>query len=108
VTTPATLRTACHVAVLDVMTGSGYLVRPHERDDVLGLHGADWDAMVRLLASHGFEPTEGEDGGVEHEGFTASGREVVGLCGREPVHEAGVSESAQAFAELRRVADAVR
>jgi hypothetical protein len=57
---------------------------------------------VRELDLLGWEPTEDEDGGLCHEGFTPDGHEVVGLYGREPItSDPSIGECADAFARLR-------
>jgi hypothetical protein len=84
-----TITFASHVVYLDPMTGEGLLVRPKPADDLsLGmpsLHAADWDHAIAELDRLGWEPTEGEDGGVCYDGMTTDGREVIGLGCREPI-----------------------
>ena len=96
-----TIETACHRADLDPLTGCGYLTRPLPEDDLMGLHGADWNAMIRLLAGHGWEPTEDEHGDVCPVGYSEDGREVIGLYGRDPIiSSATVAQLSAAFADL--------
>lgn len=98
-----TITTAAHVAHLDPVTGEGLLVLPHPADDVRdpfatgSAHEADWTVMVRRLDRLGWEPSEGEDGGLCEVGSTADGRTVVGLYGRDPIRSMpGLDEVAAA------------
>jgi hypothetical protein len=111
---PFTVRSidfACHTAHLDDANGCGLLVRPlppHDVPDPLrvgSLHEADWTAAMRFLHSIGWEPSEGDDGGLVHEGYTVDGREVVGLFGWDPVTSLPtIPQQASSFEELRSVA----
>ncbi len=84
---------ASHIAYLDDLTGCGFLVRPKPGDDIPSpsagpsLHEADWNAIVRLLDDEGWEPIEDADrhGGPCVEGYTADGKQVIVLSGRDPV-----------------------
>jgi hypothetical protein len=103
---------ASHVAHLDPLTGEGLLVLPLAADDLSdpldgpSLHEVEWGAVVRHLDSLGWEPTEGEDGGLCHAGFTRDGREVIGLYGHEPVTGLpSIPEQAAAVESLLRLAD---
>lgn len=111
---------ACHVAVLDPMTGSGLLVLPRPGDDVAlptteapartsgayapvseWLHDADFAAVLADLDRRGWEPLEDDGGGMLHEGWTEDGREVVGLYGSDPIQShVFIEEVAQAHVEL--------
>jgi hypothetical protein len=101
---------ACHVAHLDDVTGCGVLVRPRPSEDVAcpfpgpSLHEADRRAVLHFLDDQGWEPIEDVDqdpGCVE--GYTADGRQVIGLYGRNPLRSTvDVDELAESFAELHR------
>src|SRR5665647_3827987 len=87
-----TLTFAAHTAYLDLMTGTGLLVRPDPADDqwldgMVSLHAADWDAAIAHLRGLGWEPLESEeeDGTPMFAGVTADGRDAIALYGREPV-----------------------
>jgi hypothetical protein len=79
-----------HTAYLDVLTGEGFLVLPLPADDLdldgVSLHGAAELDALRRLAALGYELSEDEQGEPWlRVGFTADGREVVGLYGVDPV-----------------------
>ena len=106
-----TLAFASHVAHLDPLTGEGLLVLPLPTDDLrdpLGgrpLHEVEWAAVLRHLDALGWEPTEDEDGGLCHVGYTPEGREVVGLYGRVPVLSLpSIPEQAAALHDLAGLA----
>jgi hypothetical protein len=104
-----TITFAAHVAYLDPMTGEGLLVMARPEDDLslggVGLHEADWNHVIAGLDRLGWEPTEGEDGGVCYDGDTEDGREIIGLYGREPITTLPtLAEAAGATAELARLA----
>ena len=104
--TPLTLSTACHIAVVDLVTGGcGLLSFPRPEDDLFDLHKVDREAMLLLLHAHGVEPTPADDDEVGKfvlDGYTADGRKVVGLCVLDPVMgEPTVEQEARSFAELR-------
>ena len=114
-----TITFASHVAYLDPMTGEGLLVLPRPEDDirddidgtaalpsVLSMQEADWGSVIASLDAMGWEPTANEDdGGVWHNGFTADGREVIGLYCREPIITmAGFDERADAYEALAALA----
>ena len=107
-----TVAFASHVAYLDPLTGEGLLVLPPAADDLgdpLGgcsLHEVEWGAVVRHLDALGWEPAEGDDGGLCHVGTTRYGREVIGLYGREPVVSLlSIPEQATALHDLGRLAE---
>jgi len=101
---------AAHVAHLDPMTGSGLLVLPRPADDVAdpfavmgSLHSSGWGNVIAQLDAMGWEPTQGEDGGVCVDGYLADGRQVIGLFGREPItSNPSLDEAADAFGSLCR------
>lgn len=107
-----TLTFASQVAYLDPLTGEGLLVMPHPHADVadpLGgraLHEVEWAAIMHELDGRGWEPSEDEDGGLCHVGYTRDGRQVIGLYGLNPVVTVpSMPEQARAFDELARAAD---
>lgn len=104
---PTCLAFAAHTAHLLPMTGDGLLVLPDLTTDMApldgmeSLHSADWAHVVRSLDGMGWEPTEGEDGGLSLVGHLADGREVVGLYGRDPItSHASIIEAAEALLTL--------
>jgi hypothetical protein len=93
------------------MTGCGVLVRPRASEDVASptpygssLHEADRRAMLSFLDDQGWEPIdEAPDEPLCVEGYTADGRQVIGLYGRNPIRgTVDVDELAESFAELHR------
>jgi hypothetical protein len=79
-----------HTAYLDPISGEGFLVLPLPGDDLdldgVSLHGSAELHALRELESLGYELTEDEDGYPWLPvGYTADGRQVVGLCGLDPI-----------------------
>ncbi|GAA1915449.1 hypothetical protein GCM10009737_16070 [Nocardioides lentus] len=98
-----------HVAYLHVETGDGLLVLPPAHEEVwLGstsVHAACWADALAALDGVGWEPSEGDDGGPCVEGMTRTGREVIGLFGRDPIRsEPSLEDGAAAYAGLLALA----
>ncbi len=101
---------AAHVAHYKPMTGQGLLVLPRPEGDVpcpVGvadtLHGADWNAMVRHLATLGIEPQEDDEcpyGTPQRVGVTLDGRTVLALYGPSITTEPTAEELTEEYAEL--------
>lgn len=106
---------ACHISFLDDSTGCGVLVRPLPGDDVpspdMGgctLHEADRRALLWFLDQQGWELIDDDDELAGVEGYTADGRMVVGMYGRNPEHVTlDVDVLAESFSELHRLAGVV-
>ncbi|MCU1675621.1 MAG: hypothetical protein JWM93_379 [Frankiales bacterium] len=108
---PTTITYACHIAHLDAMSGVGVLIRPRPADDLrdpcggASLHARDWNAVMRDLALRGWEPSEDDDGGLCHVGYTADGLDAVALYGHEPLTApATIWDEAIALADVLRAA----
>jgi len=109
-----TLTFAAHTAYLDLMTGTGLLVRPDPADDqwldgMVSLHAADWDSAMDRLRGLGWEPLESEeDDGTMFAGVTQDGRDTIALYGHEPITSMpSIMEIGEATEELARVAGIV-
>jgi hypothetical protein len=102
------VRHACHVAVLNTLTGDGALVLPLAGDDVPcpqggpSLHDAAEVAMLAALDRLGWDVSEDEHGEpwcVDY--VLADGREVVGLYGLEPIVSLpSQRQAAQGYADV--------
>jgi len=102
---------AAHIAYLDPMTGTGYLVLPHADRDVdampdplvdaacservsafgntapLSLHAADRRRVVTRLAESGWSLLRDENGEVEPAGRTNDGRQALCIYGPSSVEQ---------------------
>lgn len=103
-----TIRSGCHIAHLDDLTGVGMLVCPAPEDDLpmmgdtsTGLHEADWNSITDRLYLEGWEILMDDDDLHIEEGRTARGEHVIALYGLSPVIEQPCMEHlTQAHAEL--------
>lgn len=121
-----------YVAYLDQLTGQGQLVCPDPAGDLAmdeaplqavtpsdgsvgyvppcSLHEACEQRALSELDALGWEPSEGEDGWPSFcvDGYTADGRQVVGLYGRDPIiTDPALDQLAEASAELSRLSGIV-
>lgn len=97
-------------AHLDTWTGLGLLTLPHPSTDVQfpgcdGMAAAAWNGALQALYGRGWTLLMDEDDEPVTEGYTACGRQVVGLYGLRPIiRQASLDEMAQALVALRAVA----
>jgi hypothetical protein len=88
--TPATIRTGCHVAALDPLTGFGLIAGPAGPDVVLGplsasLHWSDFEVMAARLDSLGWEVVEDDYGLPASAGRLSDGRPLVSVAALDPI-----------------------